>query len=189
MLNLSKVSRTPQSGRGFINRPGSPGRGRPVGKKGIKLMRFCNAGALLCLVFLLGRPPLKGGASPRLPLTSLDTFIHSPASFFSLAARPLPPGSAHSYFLLLFSAYLFAYFLSHFPYCGPIKEGAALSPSILSSFTSPLFIIYPLFSLQRPFILPARRAALARKACKISSEKIKSRVHLSTRHRSNSYSI
>ena len=159
MLNLSKVSRTPQSGRGFINRPGSPGRGRPLGNKEDKIGVFLYAGALLCLSFLLGRPPLKGGASPRLPLTSLDTFIHSPASFFSLAARPFPPGSAHSYFLLLFSAFLFTYFLSHFPTADPLRRALPSLPLFLSSFTSPLFIIYPLFSLQRPFILPARRCA------------------------------
>ena len=126
-------------------------------------MRFCNAGALLCLVFLLGRPPLKGGASPRLPLTSLDTFIRSPASFFSLAARPLPPGSAHSYLLLLFSSYLFTYFLSHFPYCGPTKEGAVLSPSIsILFYLSPYLssIPFSLFSAQL-YCPPA--AALARR--------------------------
>ena len=160
MLNLSKVSRTPQSGRGFINRPGSPGRGRPLENKGIKLVRFCNAGALLCLVFLLGRPPLKGGASPRLPLTSLDTFIHSPASFFSLAARPLPPGSAHSYLLLLFSSYLFTYFLSHFPYCGPIKEGAALFPSIsILFYFSPIYHLSPFLSSAPIYIARPPRCA------------------------------
>ena len=121
---------------------------------------FLYAGALLCLYFLLGRPPLKGGASPRLPLTSLDTFIHSPASFFSLAARPFPPDSAHSYFLLLFSAFLFTYFLSHFPYCGPIKEGAVLSPSIsILFYLSPIYHLSPFLSSAPIYIARPPRGA------------------------------
>ena len=125
-------------------------------------MRFCNAGALLCLVFLLGRPPLKGGASPRPPLTSLDTFIRSPASFFSLAARPFPPGSAHSYFLLLFSAFLFTYFLSHFPYCGPIKEGATLSLYFYPLLPTPYLSSIP-FSLFSAHLYCPPAATLARR--------------------------
>ena len=129
--------------------------------------------SFIMTILPLRAPSFKGRGVP--PATSyLSRYLHSLSRFFFLSRCAAFPARLRAFLssslILRLSLCLFPF---SFPYCGPIKEGAALSPSILSSFTSPLFIIYPLFSLQRPFILPAHRAALARKACKISSEKNK----------------
>lgn len=141
-------------------------------------------------ILLLRAPSFKGRGVP--PATSyLSRYLHPLSRFFFLSRCAASPTRLRAFLssslILLLSLYLFSFSFSLT--ADPLRRALSSLPLFLSSFTSPLFIIYPLFSLQRPFILPARRAALARKACKISSEKIKSRVHLSTRHRSNSYSI
>ena len=110
-------------------------------------------------ILLLRAPSFKGRGVPRPPLTSLDIFIRSPASFFlSLRglSRPAPRIPIFSFYSPPFSLPIFFFI---FPTADPLRRALPSLPLFLSSFTSPLFIIYPLFSLQRPFILPARRYA------------------------------
>ena len=108
---------------------------------------------------LLGRPPLKGGASPRLPLTSLDTFPYSPLLFYLPLRGHTHPAPRIPIFFFIFPSFYYLHSLSPFPHCGPIKEGATSPFPFLASFISLPLPIYPLISLQRPFILPARRCA------------------------------
>ena len=108
----------------------------------------------------LRAPSFKGRGVP--PATSyLSRYLHSLSRFFFLSRCAAFPARLRvflfSSFILRLSLYLFSF---SFPYRGPIKEGAALSPSIsILFYLSPIYHLSPFLSSAPIYIARPPRCA------------------------------
>ena len=108
----------------------------------------------------LRAPSFKGRGVP--PATSyLSRYLHPLSRFFFLSRCAASPARLRAFLssslILLLSLYLFSF---SFPYCGPIKEGAVLSPSIsILFYLSPIYHISPFLSSAPIYIARPPRGA------------------------------
>ena len=105
------------------------------------------------------RPPLKGGAEPRFTNSASRYLISRCCAALPARLRSASPALLLPLFFSLPNPFL------SFPCRGAINEGAPEPSPFSLSFPFPLlFALLSRLSPARPFILPARRAALRSKA-------------------------
>lgn len=118
--------------------------------------------SFIITILLLRAPSFKGRGVP--PATSyLSRYLHPLSRFFFLSRCAASPTRLRAFLfsslILRLSLCLFPF---SFPYCGPIKEGAALSPSISILFyfssiyhLSPFLSSAPIYIARPPLRSPA----------------------------------